>query len=129
MTDKKRARIDCARCVAKIKRRRIHACVVAPHLLSVGWQSDDSLPAFATSSGHERCHPSQTPHSPLGIHLTGLKKLEGLSFFGTHLTDASMIHLEKLTSLEFLGLKGTEITPAGIANLKNALPECFITGL
>lgn len=60
--------------------------------------------------------------------LKGLTKLEGFILFGREITDAGLQQLQGLTKLTKLDLQETKVTPQGIADLKQALPKCEITG-
>ena len=60
------------------------------------------------------------------VQLKGLTKLERLNLEGTQITDAGLEHLTGLTKLETLWLDDTQVTDTGVAELKKALPKCYI---
>jgi len=85
------------------------------------------------------------------VHLKGLTNLRSLDLAGTHITDAGLVHLKDLTKLEKLSLDGTricdaglehlkgfenlellylnsEVTTEGVSKLKQALPNCKMSG-
>ena len=61
-------------------------------------------------------------------HLKALTSLEILRLENTQITDEGLEHLKGLTWLKYLNLQGTKVTLAGITELKQALPNCSITG-
>ena len=60
--------------------------------------------------------------------LAKLQKLEGLDLSRTKITDAGLKGVTKLKQLGYLDLYNTKVTDAGVAELKKALPDCFIEG-
>jgi internalin A len=59
-----------------------------------------------------------------------LKKLTYLSLAYTKITDAGLKEVAKMQQLEKVNLYGNpNLTKPGVAELKKALPNCFITGL
>lgn len=61
-------------------------------------------------------------------HLGAFKNLKGLQLSGSKLTDAAIEHLKPLKKLEFLTLATSGITAKATDELKQALPECRISG-
>ncbi|MHC4641053.1 MAG: redoxin domain-containing protein [Planctomycetota bacterium] len=61
-------------------------------------------------------------------HLQGLTSLNTLYLHNTQVSDAGLEHLKGLTTLKDLNLKGTQVTHAGLTKLKQALPNCLISG-
>lgn len=59
-------------------------------------------------------------------HLTGLQTLD-LSL--TAITDAAIPHIERLHGLQWLGLYNCRISRDGIRRLRQALPNCVLSGL
>ena len=57
-----------------------------------------------------------------------LEKVTFLNLHRTQITDASLKEVAKLQKLEWLYLSATQITEEGKAELKKALPKCFISG-
>lgn len=57
--------------------------------------------------------------------LASLPRLIGLSLTGA-ITDAHLKHLHELRNLTELGLTGANVTPAALAELKKALPNCWV---
>ena len=57
-----------------------------------------------------------------------LQKLGELDLTSTKITDAGLKHVAKLKELKAFHLKGTKVTKAGVAELKKALPNCYIEG-
>ena len=58
-----------------------------------------------------------------------LQNLTGLNLMACkQITDAGLKEVAKLQKLERLSLLGTKITDAGVAELRKALPKCFISG-
>ena len=57
-----------------------------------------------------------------------LQSLESLWMNGTKITDAGLKEVAKLQSLERLYLLATQTTKAGVAELREALPNCEISG-
>ncbi len=60
--------------------------------------------------------------------VTKLQKLEKLNLLNTQITDAGLKEVAKLQNLEELDLSGTQVTDGGGAELKKALPNCWIDG-
>jgi len=60
-------------------------------------------------------------------HLKGLTNLRELNLWGTKLTDAGLAHLNGLTNLRVLYLLRTKVTDAGVRELKQALPDTWIS--
>ncbi len=58
-------------------------------------------------------------------YLKDMAKLENLWLLDTLLTDGAILHLKGITSLEVVQLP-RQITHAAVANLKQALPRCYI---
>ena len=72
---------------------------------------------------------TEIPITDAGLaHLEGLAKLEKLILYDTQITDAGLVHLKGLTGLKSLNLTNTKITDSGLSELKEALPNCKITG-
>jgi len=46
----------------------------------------------------------------------------------TQVSDGGLVHLKGLTKLEKLYLRGTSVSKAGLTELKQALPNCVISG-
>lgn len=61
--------------------------------------------------------------------LASLPSLKSLTLMGRGVTDSGLKHLEKLNSLQTLTLSATSVTDEGIAALKQALPDCRISGI
>lgn len=61
-------------------------------------------------------------------HLEGLAKLQWLELGNTKVTDAGLQHLKGLSQLRVLDLGGTRVTNEGVKELRQALPNCKITG-
>ena len=55
--------------------------------------------------------------------LKGLKKLETLYVYGTHVSDAGLVHLEGLPALEELSVLNTKVTREGIKRFQEAHPD------
>ena len=72
--------------------------------------------------------PSSTTDEQLAEKLKGLTKLERLDLSYTKITDAGLVHLKGLSNLKELYLWKTKITDAGVKSLKEALPDCKISG-
>ncbi len=60
------------------------------------------------------------------VHVKGLPNLTSLSLYGTLITDVGLVHLTGLASLTRLYLYRTKITNAGEAEIRAALPNCFV---
>jgi len=61
------------------------------------------------------------------VNLKGLTNLDHLELCDTQVTDAGLVHLEGLTNLQLLYLSGTKVTPEGVNELRQALPNCYIS--
>lgn len=61
-------------------------------------------------------------------YLQGLTSLKTLYLNNTQVSDRGLVHLKGLTALEKLYLRGTSVSYAGLADLKQALPNCIISG-
>ncbi len=58
----------------------------------------------------------------LAAHISSLRDLDELSFFGTQLTDHALSRLRNLVNLKELRLEGSALTPLGLAHL-SAMPS------
>jgi Leucine-rich repeat (LRR) protein len=61
-------------------------------------------------------------------NLQGLSSLKTLYLHNTQVSDAGLVHFKGLTALEKLNLRGTSVSNSGLADLKQALPNCSISG-
>ena len=61
-------------------------------------------------------------------YLKGLTALNTLYLRNTQVSDAGLEYLKGLSSLRYVELRGTNVTFAGIKELKQALPNCRISG-
>ena len=61
-------------------------------------------------------------------YLQGLNSLKTLYLNNTQVSDGGLEHLKGLTALEKLNLRGTSVSKAGLTDLKQALPNCSISG-
>lgn len=61
-------------------------------------------------------------------HLKGLTSLNTFYLHNTQVSDTGLEHLKGLTRLEKLNVSGTRISKAGLTDLKQALPNCSISG-
>ncbi len=78
-----------------------------------------------TSLKHLNLYSTRVSDAGLA-ELQRLPNLKQLMLDKTRVTDAGLRHLKKLSGLERLDLCGTGVTPAGIADLRAALPDCWI---
>ena len=64
----------------------------------------------------------------LGVKIgrDGHGKIDFVDLTKTQVTDAGLVHRKGLTNLKWLELDGTHITDAGVAEVKKALPNCYI---
>jgi peroxiredoxin len=60
--------------------------------------------------------------------LQGMSSLKTLYLHNTQVSDAGLVHLNGMAALERLNLRGTSVSSAGLADLKQALPNCVISG-
>ena len=62
-------------------------------------------------------------------HLGRMSNLKTLKLIGIPLTDDGLVHLETLQGLERLTVHRTAATETGLATLREALPDCWVTGM
>ncbi len=60
--------------------------------------------------------------------LRDLPRLQSLSLQGTRITGTGLSHLKGLRSLRELRLRNTEVSAAAVQTIREALPECQVTG-
>ena len=80
-----------------------------------------------TGLGYLCVHHTYVSNTGLA-YLQGLSSLKTLSLNNTQVSDGGLVHLKGLTALEKLNLRGTSVSYAGLADLKQALPNCVISG-
>jgi peroxiredoxin len=61
-------------------------------------------------------------------YLQGLTSLKTLYLNNTQVSDGGLVHLKGLTTLEKLYLRSTSVSKTGLTDLKQALPNCSISG-
>ncbi len=60
-------------------------------------------------------------------HLRELKQLRVLKLNGRQFTDATLVHFRPLTQLSAMSFHGTNVNFPAVAELRKALPRCFMT--
>lgn len=91
--------------------------------------TDAGLAHLREMIGLQRLGLSGTQVTDAGLaQLQGLTGLQWLTLDQTQITDAGVPCLQRLTELEVLSLRGTHVTGAGLAQLREALPNCYIVG-
>ena len=72
---------------------------------------------------------SDTKITDAGLqHLNGLTNLQELKLVRTNVTDAGVDHLNALRQLRWVDVSGTAVTDHGAMKLRQALPNCRVTG-
>jgi internalin A len=92
--------------------------------------TDGGLVEVAKLQNLERLILGGTKTTDAGLkEVAKLQNLERLHLDATKITDAGLKEVAKLQNLTRLSLLGdTQVTKAGAAELKKALPKCFILG-
>ncbi len=61
-------------------------------------------------------------------YLSNMKSIKYLCLADTNVSNAGLVHLKGLTSLQELRLEGTQVSNTGLSEIKQALPNCRISG-
>ncbi|PHR98983.1 MAG: hypothetical protein COA78_25535 [Blastopirellula sp.] len=89
-------------------------------------QLEDYPPNFQELSSLQYLYLDQNKFKSLPREIEGFTELLELSFIENPITDEQLLKLKTLSKLQYLDIRHTKVTKEAVAELQQALPDCFI---